>query len=209
MTDPALNNLLKWGLENSSATRAAATDDQPAPQTQLSADAVRALFGGKSDAQLMLEAMDAVESDEVDLENKLIAFDNFEQLVEGIDNANNLENLGLWTRLVDQMAHEEPEIRMYAAWCAGIAVQNNIKSQERLLILGAIPTLINLATQDKDKSVRKKAILALSSTVRNYQPALDETVAKVPAEFKPEGKLDAEDMASVDSLINKLRENVK
>ena len=77
-----------------------------------------------------------------------------------------------------------------------------------MLILGAIPTLVTLATTEKDKSVRKKAILALSSTVRNFQPALDETVEKMPAEFKPSGKLDANDMASVDSLIQKLRDSV-
>lgn len=65
-----------------------------------------------------------------------------------------------------------------------------------------------MATEDADKKARKKAILALSSTIRNFQPGLDETVSKMPAEFQPEGKLDANDMGSVDSLIDKLRESV-
>ena len=45
-------------------------------------------------------------------------------------------------------------------------------------------------------------------TNADFQPALDETVSKVPAEYRPQGKLDANDMDSVDSLINKLREHV-
>ncbi|KAH7125598.1 nucleotide exchange factor Fes1-domain-containing protein [Dendryphion nanum] len=206
MNDPALNNLLKWGIENAQSSQAPASSSQP-PSTQLNPEAIRAMFG-KSDAQLMRESMDYIDNDENPLDDRVTAFDNFEQLIEGIDNANNMENLGLWSRLVNHLGNAEAELRMYAAWCTGIAVQNNIKSQERVLILGAIPTLVTLATTDKDKTVKKKAILALSSIVRNFQPGLDETVEKMPTEFKPTDKLDATDMESVDSLINKLRESV-
>lgn len=206
MNDPAMNNLLKWGIQNSQSSQAPEGSAQP-PSTQLNPEAIRALFG-KSDAQLMMESMEFIDNSENDLEERITAFDNFEQLIEGIDNANNMENLGLWTRLVKHLENPDAELRMYAAWCCGIAVQNNIRSQERVLILGAIPTLVTLATSEKDKSVRKKAILALSSTVRNFQPALDETVEKMPAEFKPSDKLDANDMASVDTLIQKLRDSV-
>jgi hsp70-interacting protein len=65
-----------------------------------------------------------------------------------------------------------------------------------------------MATSDADKKVRKKAIFALSSSVRNFQAALDAAVEHMPAELKPQEKLDANDMQSVDVLINKLRENV-
>lgn len=67
---------------------------------------------------------------------------------------------------------------------------------------------MRLATLDTETKVRKKAITALSSGVRNFQAALDDAVSHMPAEFKPQEKLDAEDMASVDILINKLRESV-
>ena len=80
----------------------------------------------------MKEAMAAIQSPDVDLENKLIAFDNFEQMVENIDNANNIEPLGLWTPLVALLAHDEAELRAMAAWCCGTAVQNNEKAQERV-----------------------------------------------------------------------------
>lgn len=65
-----------------------------------------------------------------------------------------------------------------------------------------------MATTDTDKKARKKAIFALSSSVRNFQPGLDATVSHMPDDFKPSDTLDANDMESVDSLINKLREGV-
>jgi hsp70-interacting protein len=78
----------------------------------------------------------------------------------------------------------------------------------QLLVVGAIPMLVRMATSDAEKKVRKKAIFALSSSVRNFQGALDEAVSHMPTEFKPKDKLDANDMESVDVLINKLRESV-
>lgn len=134
MNDPGLNNLLKWGIQNSEASRAdSAVADQPPPKVDI--EALQRLisgFNGPSDAELMVESMNAIESEKVKLEDKCIAFENFEQLIEGLDNANNMENLGLWTRLVAHLDNAEPDLRMYAAWCCGIAVQNNIKTQERV-----------------------------------------------------------------------------
>lgn len=89
-------------------------------------------MGGPSDADLMKESMAALLSDEVDLENKIVAFDNFEQLVENIDNANNMEPLGLWTPLVGLLQHKEADMRRMAAWCIGTAVQNNEKGQDKV-----------------------------------------------------------------------------
>ncbi|KAF2836979.1 putative Hsp70 nucleotide exchange factor fes1 [Patellaria atrata CBS 101060] len=205
MNDPALSNLLKWGIENSEASR---NDPPPGrePRGQLDAQTLAALLGGPSDADLMREAMAAIQSPELDLENKLVAFDNFEQLIENLDNANNMEQLGLWMPLVEQLKHEEAEMRRMAAWCIGTAVQNNLKSQERLLTLSAYPTLIDLGMNDESEPVRKKAILALSSGVRNFQPGLDSVVKHLPESHKPEGKLDANDMKAVDTVIQRLRD---
>ena len=80
--------------------------------------------------------------------------------------------------------------------------------QIKLLVLGAIPTLMRMATTDTDQGARKKAISALSSAVRNFQPGLDEAVSHTPADYKPNETLNANDMESVDVLINKLRENI-
>ncbi|KAJ4369710.1 hsp70 nucleotide exchange factor fes1 [Neocucurbitaria cava] len=210
MNDPGLNNLLKWGIQNSEASRTegSATEQPPAKVDVEALQRLMTGMNGPSDAQLMVESMDAIDNDEVKLDDKCTAFENFEQLIENLDNANNMETLGLWTRLIAHLENEESDLRMHAAWCCGTAVQNNIKTQERLLVVGGIPTLVKMATSDAEKKVRKKAITALSSSVRNFQPGLDTVVSHMPSEFKPQEKLDANDMDSVDTLINKLRESV-
>lgn len=135
--DPRLNDLLRWSIENSDAAREPRdpndSSSTPAPSDRrIDPEILQALFGGPSQAELMKDAMAALHSDEVDLENKLIAFDNFEQLIESIDNANNMEPLGLWTPLIELLDHKEPDMRRMAAWCIGTAVQNNVKAQDRV-----------------------------------------------------------------------------
>ena len=135
--DPGMNQLLKWSIENADASRddPTATTDPKAERPSgrpLNADALNALLGGPTDADLMRESMATIQNPEISLENKLVAFDNFEQLIENLDNANNMEPLGLWTPLVEQLENEDPDMRRMAAWCLGTAVQNNIKAQERV-----------------------------------------------------------------------------
>lgn len=129
MNDPNLNTLLKWGVENSSVSEGAEK-----PKTQLTPEALAALFGGnqKSDAQMMKDNMEVIKREDCDLEDRITAFDNFEQLIENLDNANNLEALNLWIPLIEQLENKEAELRRFAAWCIGTAVQNNIKTQEKV-----------------------------------------------------------------------------
>ncbi|KAL4872009.1 hypothetical protein BDV12DRAFT_162855 [Aspergillus spectabilis] len=208
--DPNMNNLLKWGIQNSTQNNNQSSDSNTSnnnaskPSHNITPQMLNALFGGPSEADLMKAAMEALHSEEVDLENKLIAFDNFEQLVESIDNANNLEPLGLWTPLVELLKHEEPDMRRMAAWCIGTAVQNNEKAQDKVIVMNAFPTLVSLSTQDPTPAVRKKAVYAISSSVRNYQPGLDELTKHLPEGY-PSGKVDAGDMEAIDAIMDKLR----
>ena len=61
-----------------------------------------------------------------------------------------------------------------------------------------------MATTDPAPAARKKAVYALSSAVRNYQPAMNEVVKHLPDGY-PRNKVDAGDMDAVDSLMDKLR----
>lgn len=74
-------------------------------------------------------------------------------------------------------------------------------------VLGAIPTLAKLAVDDTDQMVRRKAILALSSGVRNYQPGLDSALKSLDKEYLPSETVDASDMEAIDTIMTKLREN--
>ncbi|KAK3944136.1 nucleotide exchange factor Fes1-domain-containing protein [Diplogelasinospora grovesii] len=227
--DRNLNELLKWSIEHSApsnntngVTAHTNGDAPPADGTQVSNAAatssidpavMAALFGGPSEAELMKAAM-AVITDpdpEVTLENKLIAFDNFEQLIESLDNANNLEDLNLWAPLLGLLDHDEDQLRLMAAWCLGTAVQNNAKTQERLHALGGIPRLVNLATNDNEpQAVRRKAIYALSSAVRNYQPAMDDAIKELaPAGHHSGERVDANDMDAIDEIMNGLKQRAE
>ena len=130
--DPGLNQLLQWGIENSDASNTNSISAAPTSLRPLDAAALQALMGGPSDADLMRESMAAIQSADISLDDKMVAFDNLEQLIENLDNANNMEPLGLWTPLVGLLGDEEGELRRMAAWCVGTAVQNNTRAQERV-----------------------------------------------------------------------------
>ncbi|KAI0855438.1 nucleotide exchange factor Fes1-domain-containing protein [Xylaria cubensis] len=241
MGDKNLNDLLRWSIENTaSGPDGTTTNEAAAPRSTLNPEALAALMGGPSDADLMRESMaHIVSSDpEITLESKLTAFDNLEQLIESLDNANLLSKLGLWTPLLACLAHDEDEIRLMAAWCVGTAVQNNEPSQERLVALGGVEKLVQMAVgrrlppaandeeeagekvngagkeEEETQKVRRKAVYALSSAVRNYQPAMDVCAAELRRQGQDEhvgdeGKnIDATDMDAVDVVINGLREKV-
>jgi hsp70-interacting protein len=205
--DPGLNELLKWGVQNTSTSN----DPSIAPPStcNLNPEALSSLFGGPSDADLMKSSMSAILSSdpEITLDDKLIAFDNFEQLIENLDNANNLGPLALWTPLLGCLSSSEAEIRRMAAWCVGTAVQNNEKSQERLLAMDGIPPLVKLAVAEEEgREVRRKAVYALSSACRNYQPAMDVLTGELGKLGRSGESIDAGDMDACDVLIGGLRD---
>ncbi|KAK1770603.1 putative hsp70 nucleotide exchange factor fes1 protein [Phialemonium atrogriseum] len=217
--DRGMSELLKWSIENTAAANGTApnegSEEAPAPERTLNREALAALMGGPSDAELMRAAMSVITDTDpsISLENKMIAFDNFEQLIESLDNANNLGPLSLWAPLILLLEHDERDLRRMAAWCVGTAVQNNSPSQERLLAMGGIPPLVRLAVAadhaaDPDSEpVRRKAVYALSSAVRNYQPAMDAAAEELARHGAHSGeKVDATNMDAVDEIIERLRE---
>ena len=68
-------------------------------------------------------------------------------------------------------------------------------------MLNPLPTLLRLSREDPDATVRRKAVYAISSSVRNYQPALDELLKLMQVNEKT----DAGDMDQVDAIIARLR----
>ena len=211
MGDKRLNDLLKWSIQNTDTSK---NDDTSAPhKSDLTPELMASLMGGPSDADLMKASMEIITStnpEEVTLDDKLIAFDNFEQLIESLDNANNIASLSLWTPLLEQLQHEEREIRKMAAWCIGTAVQNNERTQERLLAMGGIPPLVEIAVKDDEHhEVRRKAVYALSSASRNYQPSMDVFAEELTKKGHKTTKVDATSMEAVDEVVNGLREKIK
>lgn len=163
----------------------------------------------KDDSTVMKESMAAIQDPEVSVSDKEIAFDNFEMLVENLDNANNIENLKLWPPLLSQLSAPEFQLRFMGAWCCGTAVQNNPKSQEALHKHGGVAKIVELILKDPEEKVRTKAVYALSSQIRNQEPSLKEALELLPEELAPKKDIGANDMEAIDVLIQRLRERVK
>ncbi|KAK6534639.1 hypothetical protein TWF281_005945 [Arthrobotrys megalospora] len=200
-----MEKVLAWSV-------AAAAPEQEGEERQLprlDQDALaQLLMGGKSDAEMMVEAMQCITDPTATLENREIAFDNLEQLVENLDNANNMENLKLWEPLVQQLQTADKEMRFMAAWCIGTAVQNNEKSQDQFHKTEGVEKLVHLALNDSAPDVRSKALYAISSFVRNHQLAMDQCISKLPELLKEEylqKGLDATDMDAVDEFRSRLK----
>ncbi|KAI9802842.1 MAG: hsp70 nucleotide exchange factor fes1 [Piccolia ochrophora] len=213
--DPGLNQLLKWSVENSTDASAdpTSTSDPKATRASgqpLNANAINALMGGPSDADLMRAAVAVVTAADTPLDDKVIAFDNLEQLLENIDNANDLKALELWEPLLGLLGNEEKEMRKMAAWCVGTAVQNNDKAQKEASERGAVERLVEMAVADEEREVRRKAVYALSSAVRNHQPAVESMVRLLPRDvlqgIQNGKKVQAGDMEALDTIMERLRE---
>ncbi|KAK5782276.1 Hsp70 nucleotide exchange factor FES1 PWA37_005273 [Arxiozyma heterogenica] len=161
-----MEKLLHWSIANSQGDKEAiARAGQPDPRL------LEQLFGGgvADDPTLMKEAMQVIISDEADLETKLVALDNFEMLIENLDNANNIENLKLWDPLLKILEDEADEIVSGALSIIGTAVQNNKPSQENFLKYdGGLRKIIELvANPEQAFDVRVKGLYALSNLIRN------------------------------------------
>ncbi|ODQ67649.1 Hsp70 nucleotide exchange factor FES1 [Nadsonia fulvescens var. elongata DSM 6958] len=166
-----MEKLLKWSLQSQNPETAAdANRIEPDPKM------LAQLFGGADDPTLMREAMAVICNPDADLSSKVIAFDNFEMLIENIDNANNIGVLQLWKPLLSQLESPEAELRKMASWVIGTAVQNNPKAQEQLANdeKGAIEQLLAIVKTDTDHASALKAFYALGSAVRNCPAAYNQ-----------------------------------
>ncbi|GAA98885.1 uncharacterized protein L969DRAFT_88935 [Mixia osmundae IAM 14324] len=185
--DRNLEALLRWGVENSGppasatneATQAAApgstavtVPSAPARRTDLNTDVLDAIMG-KSDAKRMKDCLALGISTDAPLDDRLLAWDELECLVELIDNANDLEPLGLWPTIVDCLTAKEEAIQIQACWVAGTATNNNPKAQAAFLAKEPLPTLVALINSTAASAeLRSKAIYCLSAALRHNDEAV-------------------------------------
>lgn len=160
-----MEKLLHWSIANAQGdSEAVARAGQPDPKL------LEQLFGGGPDEPtLMKHAMAVISNPEATLENKLTAFDNFEMLIENLDNANNIENLKLWEPLIAVLDSPESELRAFALSVTGTAVQNNEKSQNNFAKYdGSLAKVMQIVgNAQEDAQVRIKAFYTLSSLMRH------------------------------------------
>ncbi|AMD18748.1 HBL154Cp [Eremothecium sinecaudum] len=170
-----MEKLLHWSIASAQGDKDAVEKaGQPDPKL------LQQLFGGGPDEPaLMKQAVQVITNPEAELENKLVAFDNLQMLIENLDNANNLENLRLWEPLIGVLDSPEAELRANTLWVIGTAVQNNDKSQNNFMkykdSMKKLVTLVN--SPEEQASVKVKGIYALSNLVRHNKVAHDEFVS--------------------------------
>ncbi|RLV96689.1 Hsp70 nucleotide exchange factor FES1 [Spathaspora sp. JA1] len=162
-----MDKLLQWSIAQQSGDQEAmARIGQPDSKM------LEQLFGGPDEPTLMKQSITIVNDPEVELEQKEIALENFEMLIENLDNANNIGNLKLWPSLIKLLNDDvEERLRFLACSIIGTAVQNNPKSQEDFISSeGGLGKLIHIVEHDASKEIQLKALYAISSVLRNFQP---------------------------------------
>ncbi|KAJ1728588.1 hsp70 nucleotide exchange factor fes1 [Coemansia biformis] len=173
-----MDSLLKWAILNG----ATAGEDAPARQAgdleprKLDPAIIDAILGKPASVQ-MTECLDAVEHSETPLEAREIALDDLEMLVENIDNASNIQPLGLWPRLIKLYGDAEPSVRIGALWVSGTAVQHNPKAQAAFSSHAGVQAALHVLESDADTAVRTKALYCVSSSIRANVHGLTEFVA--------------------------------
>lgn len=162
-----MEKLLQWSIAQQTGDKdAQAKVGQPDPKM------LEQLFGGPDEPTLMKQAMMVVENPDATDENKIIALDNFDMLIENLDNANNIENMKLWPAIVAQLSSPNEEIQVLALSIIATATQNNPKSQEAFIKQdNGLSKLISLASSGS-QPVKLKALFALASLIRNCEDAI-------------------------------------
>ncbi|CCD22935.1 Hsp70 nucleotide exchange factor FES1 NDAI_0A07810 [Naumovozyma dairenensis CBS 421] len=164
-----MEKLLHWSIANSQ-------NDEEAKQKAGTPDPrlLQQLFGGAGssgpdDPTLMKQSIEVLMNPDVDVDTKLVAIDNFEMLIENLDNANNIENMKLWDPILKILDFEDLELRAAALSIIGTAVQNNVNSQNNFSKYdGSLNKVIALVNdKNQNLNVRIKALYALSNLVRN------------------------------------------
>lgn len=161
-----MDKVLQWSIAQQSGDKEALEKlGQPDPKM------LEQLFGGPDEPTLMKQAIIVIDNEEATLENKEIAFDNFEMLIESMDNANNIENIRLWPSVIGQLDKKNAHsLRVYAASCIGTAVQNNPKSQEDFVKYDGLEKLVEICCDDDTpKDLHLKSLFAISSLIRNFE----------------------------------------
>ncbi|KAJ3753096.1 nucleotide exchange factor Fes1-domain-containing protein [Lentinula raphanica] len=179
-----MQSLLRWGIENSTpqSQNGDGSNSRPPVQRQDLNPEIIDMLLGKSDAELMKEAMSIAVDESRSEDDRVDALDNLEMLIEQIDNANNLEKLKMWEPLHGLLTSGPDSVTTHAIWVIGTALQNNPAAQDAYLKLNPLPTLTSfLAPKSKpssSKQARSKAIYALSGLLKHNAPALSQLETK-------------------------------
>lgn len=166
-----MDSLLRWSIENSTPRGA---DAPPPVRRDLDPEIIDYILG-KPDAVLMKEALEIALDENKDEDARIQALDDFEMLVEQIDNANDLEKLKMWGPLQSLLVSQNStdEIKVQTLWVIGTAVQNNPSAQNSYLALDPVPVVVSfLSPGVRTAQLRSKAVYTLSGLCKHNSRAV-------------------------------------
>ncbi|KAI8990373.1 nucleotide exchange factor Fes1-domain-containing protein [Trametes punicea] len=167
-----MESLLRWSIANSGPR----DPNQPPPQPRSDLDpGIIDMILGKPDSELMKEALAIAVDESKNEDDRLQALDNFEMLIEQIDNANNIEKLKMWEPLHGLLTNptSSEDIQRQVLWILGTAVQNNPAAQHSYLALSPLRTLLSfLSPTIRSGKTRAKAVYALSGLLKHNAAAV-------------------------------------
>lgn len=115
---------------------------------------------------------------EAGLEESEKLLEELKDVVESIDFARDLHRIGGLPTLLSLMSGPHPTLAWRAADVASTCCQNHLEVQQWFHDGGALPVLTQLLTNE-NATVRAKGLLAISSLVHGYPPALQEFLTKL------------------------------
>ena len=115
-------------------------------------------------------------------QERLNAFDELEMIVEGIDNASNMERMNLWPEIFACISPEESfEVVKFALWIIGTCAQNNPETQSALLkkhhIFSKLLALWKESSRESSQ-IQPKIMYCLSSMLSNCPEGLEDFVTR-------------------------------
>lgn len=180
-SDPRMDALLKWSVRNQDgagpSSEQLAEDIKAGKRPDLDPKALDAIMG-KSEAQMMTEELRSAVDTSRSEDDRETALDNFEMLIESIDNANLISAMKMWQPLLELLATPSPRLQIATLWILGTAVQNNPAAQDALLHAQApehehsLDSILALLRDSPDAGVRAKAMYALSGLLGHYPKAV-------------------------------------
>lgn len=178
MANRTADELLKWGIRNApmnpdgtSSVSQVAADVAAGRRPDLADPGLYDAIMGKSEAQMMQEELAVAVDTSRSVEDRCTALDNFEMLIEQVDNANNMAPMGMWPAMRALLDAQEPEIQSATAWVIGTAIQNNDKAQAAALSHDVLAPLL-LLLSSSNSGVQNKSAYALSSLLKHYPAAV-------------------------------------
>ncbi|XP_069505503.1 nucleotide exchange factor SIL1 [Ambystoma mexicanum] len=122
----------------------------------------------ESDFQIMARLIKILNSSTSTVEQKSAALYDLEYYVHQVDNAQDLLPLGGLQLVVNGLNSTEPLLRERSAFVLGSALSSNPRVQVKAMEGGALQKLLVILATEQPLPVKKKALFALSSMLRQF-----------------------------------------